>query len=187
MNLAVRQRVELDDEEIRELLNLWQRVWPLAEFDEESDLDRVREFRETRLGTTDREELFHVLCNGGRIVGVARSFLREIEFIESGERIRVLALAGVCSEPEARGVGVGKAVVESAFARIGEDVPCSLFQTGVPGFYEKLGAFLVENEFVNSKSADDSSARPWWDPYVMVLGERGKWPEGRVDLLGAAY
>ena len=128
-----------------------------------------------------------MLWDGDRLLGVARTFVREIEFLETRQRIKTLALAGVCSDPNHRGCGSGRRVVQSAFERIGKGGQFCLFQTGVPEFYKKLGARTVENEFVNSLSSEDPRARPWWNEYVMQFGDPLKWQKGRVDLLGAGY
>jgi len=60
---------------------------------------------------------------------------------------------------------------------------CSLFQTCVPSFYERLGARVITNRIVNSLGADPE-ARPFWDPTIMVYPKTYDWPEGTIDLLG---
>lgn len=106
-------------------------------------------------------------------------------------RLRVLALAGVCSAPELRGGGLGAAVVRAAFAEGDEGrETVSLFQTSVPGFYAKLGARSVSNVFVNPQHLQGdkgSAAQPWWDSHVMIYPAAYRWPEGGVDLGGAGY
>lgn len=104
----------------------------------------------------------------------------------------VMALAAVCCMPARRGEGLGALVVSEAFKEVNAGrYPVSLFQTGVPKFYEKLGARLVENTFVNSlyDPADrhGSPDAPWWEPHVMIFPATYDWPLGTIDLLGAGF
>jgi len=99
----------------------------------------------------------------------------------------VLALLGVAVTPERRGKQLGAAVVRKAFESVDAgQFTCSLFQTDVPGFYEKLNALLCDNQFVDSTS-DDPAARPWWSEFVMVYPADADWPVGKVDLNGPGY
>jgi hypothetical protein len=80
-------------------------------------------------------------------------------------------------------------VVERAFAMVSEGVfQWSLFQTGqgTKAFYEKLGARVVDNRFINSKS-ENPSANPWWEPLAMAYPSGPGWPEGQIDLNGPGY
>ena len=77
------------------------------------------------------------------------SFFTQIE-TASGKR-HVLGIGGVASAPEFRRQGLGRAVVEAAFSRcrphagmFEEDGSCALFQTSARGFYEKLGAGVID-------------------------------------------
>ncbi|MFW6061480.1 MAG: GNAT family N-acetyltransferase [Planctomycetota bacterium] len=127
----------------------------------------------------------HLVRGSGGIIAKAHSFGREIATPRG--RLRVMALAGVCSAPDHRGEGLGKAVAQAALARVdGGEFPLSLFQTGVPDFYRKLGARCVGNRFVDSQ-ADDPQANPWWNDYVMIYPAEADWPEGEIDLLGPAW
>lgn len=183
--LRVVVRSELLPVEAGSLLALWERVWPDARGDVE--VDRVRYFLDEANEHERLGEMLHLVWDGSVLLGAAKSFLREVAFVDSGARVQALALAGVCSDPDHRGHGFGRRVVRSVFERVGSSADICLFQTGVPRFYECLGASKVENEFVNSLSKDDPLARPWWDEHVMIYGDIEKWQEGRVDLLGAGY
>lgn len=187
MELRVCKRRELSEAEAAGVLDLWQRVWPDADFESEGLEDRVAEFLNEPPDARDGEERFHLVGEGAVLLGVARSFLREIRFLELDQSFVVIALAGVCSCPKRRGSGIGKQVVQSVFDRIGRDAELCLFQTGSPGFYEKMGAVSVDTVFVNSLAASGSGERPWWDEFVMIRGDLEKWQKGRVDLLGPAY
>ncbi|MEM8782259.1 MAG: GNAT family N-acetyltransferase [Planctomycetota bacterium] len=134
--------------------------------------------------------LMHVAEVDGAFVAVANTLRRTIH-TPTGP-VAVLGLAGVASDPTVRGGGFGKAVVRDAFARLDEEaVPHCLFQTGAArGFYEKLGATLVTNRFVNRAIADpeaDPEASPWFDDCVMRYPAEAPWPDGVIDLNGPSY
>src|SRR5690606_26484140 len=106
---------------------------------------------------------------------------------ESGER-RVLALAGVCTDPGRRGEGLGRKVVEAAFHSLSEEsATVCLFQTGVPEFYHRLGAREVFNRFHNGQDPEGVCCSPWWNPHVMIYPAGAPWPEGPIDLQGPGY
>ncbi len=129
-----------------------------------------------------------VQCDG-HIVACAESFLRRIR-LEDGREMDIMALAGVCTLPEYRGRGFAGLAVRKLL----EDVDrgkfeAGLWQTGVPGFYEKLGARLIHNRFRNSLHPSDTDKNPFWDPFAILYpATLSDWPEGAtVDLLGIGY
>lgn len=172
---------EIGRSEIDELFRLWNRVWPR----EGMTIEEQIEEKAVPKGPMAR---WHLLHDSESLVAVARTFEREIEFADLGERKRVLALASVCSDPNLRGRGFGIAVVKDAFSRVDEgEFSLSLYQTGVPGFYEKLGARIIENRFINSLSETDPEANPWWEKFSMIYPAASTWNDGLVDLLGPGY
>lgn len=180
---------DVDRSLAREALRLWSVVWPKAVH---GNLEEATDEYHSR--TTDGASplsvggQLHFVERSGRLVAASQTFTREIRFEDSGQSLTVLALAGVCSHPESRGLGLGAQVVKSAFARLGaEAIELSLFQTGVPNFYRKLGSRVVENAFFNSLSEVDVNASPWWDERVMIHPASARWPHGRVDLRGPGY
>lgn len=176
---------DLDERLARQVCGLWEATWPKAS--ERSLSERAAGLVEEAARNSE-DEVFHLIREGERLLGLCRTFRRRIRFVETGQESEVLALAGVCVEREARGGGLGAAVVSDAFRRLEEGCgSLCLFQTGVPLFYQKLGAYSVANEFVNSCSTTDPGSNPWWEPWVMVYGERSRWRQGRVDLLGRGY
>ena len=127
-----------------------------------------------------------VIWGGERVVAHANVFVRRIYF-GAGE-MDVLALAGVCTDPEVRGQGMGVAVVRRAFEKLAAlNLTVCLFQTGVASFYEKLGARKIENQFVNRANAADPMANPWWDKTIMIYPTDADWPEDKIDLGGTGY
>ena len=128
-----------------------------------------------------------VIWEGKRAIAHARTFVRRI-FVAERE-IPVLALATVCSDPKLRGHGLGVAVTRRAFEQVGRDdwPQVSLFQTPVPGFYEKLNCRIVPNRFVNRRNTEDPEANPWRDDTIMIYPAQYEWPAGVVDLNGPDY
>lgn len=123
-----------------------------------------------------------------RLLGKAISFLHSV--LEDGKPLPVVALAGVASHPDARGMGVGKAVVLDVFDRVQQgEAPRCLFQTGeARGFYEKLGCKLIDNRFINTTNEEDPQARPWYDTFVMLYpAHTTDWPNGTIDLRRPAW
>jgi predicted N-acetyltransferase YhbS len=135
---------------------------------------------------TSEARLHFVVWEEDRAIAHAVTFPREISTPRAA--LSAMGLASVCVDPDRRGQGLGAAVARSAFQLVdGGSFPLSLFQTGVPGFYIKLGARTVTNRFVNSANAADPERNPWWEKYVMIYPAHYAWPEGTVDLNGPGY
>lgn len=151
--------------------------------------ERVKEMLEA-IGSAAPEHVTgrrFVIWQGEQVIAHARTFVREI--IVEDQRLPVLALAAVCSDPEIRGKGLGVRVTQKAFQQVATDAwpEVSLFQTPVPGFYQKLNSRLVTNRFVNRCNVDDPEANPWRDDQIMIYPSEFAWPEGTVDLNGCDY
>jgi len=126
---------------------------------------------------------WHFVREGGSIIAMARTF-RRVVAEASGPRFPVLALAGVCTHPKYRGRGLGRAVVQAAWSRLKDDhLPVCFFQTGVPAFYQRMGAREVANRIYDSTGAP----RAFWDPHAMIYPSRTIWPVGAIDLLGGGW
>ncbi len=180
---------ELSDRQIRAIASLIARAFALPDVTEE---DHARWHSE--LGDKPGHDTF-VVFEGGRALAHALLFPREIQ--TSAGPLRVGALAAVCSDPDHRGRGLGRDVARAAFKRVDDGAhPVSLFQTGIPDFYARLGARPVENKFINSRwqppregesSGHGTRDNPWWNPHIMIYPAPYPWPEGEVDLLGPGY
>ena len=132
-----------------------------------------------------RPRIFCLRHEQGKILSQSRVFPRAI-LTERGP-LTVMGLGGVCTARSARGHGLGMILMRDTFGLVDSGAfACSLFQTRVPSFYERLGARVVTNRFVNSLAVDPG-ARPFWDPATMVYPRPFDWPEGTIDLLGAGY
>lgn len=150
-------------------------IWPPSDGASAPDLDEA-------LASLEAQDLAHFVIGGPQVLAHALIFRREV--ITARGPIVVGALATVCVHPDYRGRGWGADVVRAAFAYLPElGAQVALFQTGVPRFYEKLGARLVSNRFFNR----DSAQVPFWDTFQMIYPEAFDWPEGPVDLNGPGY
>lgn len=128
-----------------------------------------------------------VIREDGRPVAHAAALPRVIGTSEGD--LTVLGLVHVCTDPDARGHKLGQAVVRAAFDLVDHGpYPHALFQTSnsVRGFYEKLGAGVVTNRIINSKSADPYK-NPFWDDVVMRYPAAKPWPAGDIDLRSAGW
>ncbi|BCM88957.1 hypothetical protein IAD21_00799 [Abditibacteriota bacterium] len=118
---------------------------------------------------------------------LAHALIFRREILTTQGSLPIGALATVCVHPDYRGRGWGEAVVRAALGVMPEmAIAVSLFQTGVPQFYEKLGARIVNNRFFNGQNPDDSS-NPFWDLEEMIYPAAFPWPEGDIDLNGEGY
>ena len=129
-----------------------------------------------------------VMREGGRVVGHALVFPRTIDTV-AGE-MTIAALGSVCTHPELRGRRLGEALVRAAWRTVDSGrLPFSLFQTSdkASKFYERLGATVVDNRFIDS-TADDPERCPFKDDHIVRYpAYRAGWPEGTIDLRGPGY
>ncbi|TVR49350.1 MAG: GNAT family N-acetyltransferase [Puniceicoccaceae bacterium] len=171
----------------RGILQLLQATWPSQEFNLENALQAFLEERTVRRSVPDfQRRRRYIIMTDDRVAAHAITFPRTI--LTTGGPVEVTALAGVCVAPDLRGGGLGRQVVAAAFADQPETgTAICLFQTGVPGFYRRLGATEVHNTFINGRHPEGSIANPWWDEWVMVFPADGPWPAGRIDLNGPAW
>ena len=168
------------------IVELTNSIWPKTNKSESEIVDELLQKAKLPETPVASRSSRLVIWESDRVVAHAQVFVRKI-FFGSGE-MGVLALAGVCTDPEVRGQGMGAAVVRRAFEKLAElDLGVCLFQTGVVPFYEKLGARKIDNQFVNRANVTDPTANPWWDKAVMIYPADADWPVGEIDLGGAGY
>ena len=175
---------ELMESQVWSIVSLIQSVWP----DKDKTIaEMVAEWleRPSESAAADSDSKRFVLWEDDQAVAHGLTFGREI-FTSEGSLLQ-MALAAVCVAESRRGEGLGARVTRKAFEQVDNGVwPVSVFQTPVPGFYEKLGGKIVDNEFVNSKNEEDPQANPWWEG-VMIYPAEFPWPVGRIDLNGGGY
>jgi predicted N-acetyltransferase YhbS len=127
-----------------------------------------------------------VIWEKDQAVAHARVFPRKI--ITAKGELRIMALASVCVLEEKRGEGYGRLIVERVFRLLDEsEFPLTLFQTGVPGFYRKLGAKNISNTFYNSQNLSNPASNPWWEKIIMIYPGSYDFPQGKIDLNGFGY
>lgn len=164
-------------EEVNELTDL---TWPDTKPKEFTKASRIEDFIKRNPNKT-----CHFIYEAESLIGYAESFPREINV--DNQRITIMGLGAVCVHPQRKGQGLGALLVQAAFKRIDSgEFTVGLFQTGVPGFYEKLNCRTIENKIINSLS-DTPNANPFWDPYVMVYPRQFIGFQSEIDLLGVGY
>jgi predicted N-acetyltransferase YhbS len=187
MNIETVDRRQMSPSDARAVADLLVKIWPKPGRTVESRTDElVNQWRDYRGPEREHPRSF-VVRDGGRVIAHASAYPRTIGTSQGD--MTVLALARVCTDPEARGRKLGQAVVRAAFDLVDHGpFPFALFQTGeaVRTFYEKLGAVEVHNRFVNSLS-DDPAANPFWDRVIMRYPGKPGWPEGQIDLRGPGW
>jgi GNAT superfamily N-acetyltransferase len=175
----------LTDAQLEAITRLLLHIWPA----EGNTFDEILKFvfdRRERLKGTEEESIRFVLWEGTEALAHARMFGRVIH-TQAGA-LRVGALSSVCVHEIHRGKGYGADVVKAALALVDRGVyPVSLWQTEVAGFYEKLGARVITNPFVNSKNPEKPDENPWYVEAKMIYPANYPWPEGVIDLNGNAY
>ncbi|MDF2439641.1 MAG: hypothetical protein JWN98_625 [Abditibacteriota bacterium] len=161
------------------IVRLTRTVWPPAADAAPPDIQRTIEGWQA-------QSTAHFRIEQSEVLAYARLFPRVITSTQGP--LTVGALAAVCVHPDYRGQGWGAEVVRAAFAFLPEmGATIALFQTGVPHFYEKLGARRITNCFYNGTRADLRNKSPWWDPYVMIYPATFAFPEGDIDLGGGGF
>jgi predicted N-acetyltransferase YhbS len=179
----------LSEGQIQAIATLLDRVWP-KDLDSLSELVGLFMEKRRRRRVSDprstRPPQRHLVWRESDLMAHALTFERSV--VAEGEEVAVMALSQVCVSPNARGGGLGRAVALHALRRVDEkEFQLSLFQTGVPDFYRKLGARVVENSFVDSTNRLAPDANPWSDEWIMIYPSDSGWPRGTVDLNGPAY
>lgn len=188
--VQIHSEPDLTESQVKAIVTLVNSIWPdkdktiselIADW-----LAQIRQMQKSKSGKDGNHATHFLISEGNKAIAHARIFPREI-YTPDG-LLKVAALASVCVDANHRGEGLGAAVVRCAFEMVDRGTfPVSLFQTGVPGFYERLGARSVDNKFVNSGCDKDAEASPWWDKYVMIYPGEYPWPEGTIDLNGPGY
>jgi predicted N-acetyltransferase YhbS len=189
LNITVHRDSDFSKAEIVAVVSLLYRFWPSKEKTIDEMVDDFYETGRRRTGSYPQirlPSLRYLVWDKDKAVAHALTFERPVT-TNAGE-VSVMALSGVCVFPSYQGRGLGAEMARRAFGRIHEgEFAVSLFQTTIPAFYEKLGATLVPNQFVNSRNKNHPDANPWHDEWVMIYPKSYAWPEGPIDLNGPGY
>ncbi len=127
------------------------------------------------------DRVLAVLMEEGEALATAESFVLPV--LLDGNPGKILALAGVCTHPERRKLGLGRSVVLPHFARARQSGAAILFQTPVPEFYAKLGAVLFIGRVSDSTLP---GTPPFWDPFPMWFPANAPQPR-EIDLCGPGF
>jgi GNAT superfamily N-acetyltransferase len=163
------------------------RVWPKPNVTAADRAENLLALGRDYQGPDAQAPRSYVFMEDGKLLAHSAIIPRTIG--TTARDITVGGLARVCTDPAARGRGLGELIARAALGAVDSgDFPFALFQTSrrVRPFYEKLGAAVVENPIVNSL-ADDPMANPFWDEVVMRYPAGEEWPTGTIDLRGPGY
>lgn len=171
----------LSRNEIINIIKLLKLVWP----PKDNNFNKVEDEVDNYIKSNKNSEVILIIEND-ILIAHAKTFLRKIFY--NNNSLEVMALCGVCVSPNKRGEGLGKKLILKAFKKIdNSDYKVCLFQTGIPLFYKKLGAKIINNRFYNNKDKENSQKNPWRDNYIMIYPNNYKWPNEDIDLNGPGY
>ena len=177
----------LSEGDARSIAELVARIWPKADRTVEVRMGQLQANGRDYSGGDAQAPRNFVVRQEGRVVSHATYVTRTIGTSQGD--LTIAGLARVCSDPDIRGKGLGRLVVEPIFRLVDQgNFPFSLFQTSpeVRPFYEKLGCCVVENRIVNSLGENPQES-PFWDSVVMRYPAGPGWPTGEIDLRGPGY
>jgi GNAT superfamily N-acetyltransferase len=180
-------RRKIDEPDARVIAELLCKVWPKPGRTVETRVAEIVGGWKDYHGPEAEFPRTFLIRENGRAIAHAGGLGRTIGTTQGD--IKIAALAGVCTDPDERGRGLGAAVVRAVFDLVDHGPYAhSLFQTShkVRPFYEKLGACLVTNRIVNSLGEEPTKS-PFWDEIVMRYPAVKPWPEGDIDLRGPGY
>ena len=175
---------EITERELRAVCKLVWQTWTWKDSLEEA----FAEFKSNTLESARKGEgrQRFIVWEGDQVVAHAAIFSREVHTKHG--TLRLGALTGVCAHADYRGHRLGSRVVRAAFDLVDQgEFSVILWQTTVPKFYEKLGARIVDNTWVNSHNAENPKADPWPDELKMIYPADYAWPDGQIDLNGPVY
>jgi GNAT superfamily N-acetyltransferase len=174
----------MSDQELRAVFTLLWETWGWHGSFEEAFVNFKKNISEyVRLGTDGHR---FVIWEGEQIVAHANLFAREVH-TERGS-IRLGALSAVCTHVDYRRRGLGTQVVRAAFDLVDHCIfPVALWMTTIPVFYEKLGARIIENSWINTQNTENPKADPWPEELKMIYPASYAWPAGQIDLKGPDY
>lgn len=174
----------LNEHELKAVFVLLWQTWPRQNSFEEAFINFKTNIREHARNRTEGHRF--VIWERDQVVAHANLFAREVQ-TERGN-IRLGALSAVCTHVDYRLHGLGAQVVRAAFDLVDHGrFPVALWMTTVPAFYEKLGARIVQNTWINTHNTKNQRADPWPDERKMIYPASYDWPGGQIDLNGPVY
>ena len=183
MEIEITREQDLSPRQDREIMELQRLSFPQSE-----DLARYRWCR-TPLG----DDLWFGVRREGRLVASVRLLGRVIRV--GGKELSVGGVGNVCSHPDVRGSGAGKAVIEAVrdYFRKKErfDFGFLFCADEKRGFYARFDWREITNEMTSRES--DGTLKRWkhdGQGHMMICPGRisdGQWPDGEVDLNGPTW
>ncbi|MDY7009206.1 MAG: GNAT family N-acetyltransferase [Planctomycetota bacterium] len=183
MKVEITKEQDISPRQDREILELQHLAFP-----ESADFAHQRWYH-----TPPEDDLWFGVRRDGRLVAGARLLPR---IIDAGEKeLLIGGVANVCSHPDVRGSGAGKAVMQAVRERFQTE---ARFDFGLLfchrdkyGFYARFGWQKIENETI-IENPDGTFRR--WDHngvgYIMICPVRmplEQWPTGKIDLNGPMW
>ena len=98
-----------------------------------------------------------VRLEGGRVVGHVGVI--ELPLVVGGRRVRVGSIHAVCTDPERRGRGLGRALMQEALGAAAERFDTLVLTTLIPEFYAAFG-FRPVREHAFTRALPSSERRP---------------------------
>jgi predicted N-acetyltransferase YhbS len=187
MPIEILDRRNITEHDARAVATLLIRIWPKPGRTVETLTDDILAKHRAYAGPDEERPRLFVIRDGERVIACSQAHPRTIG-TTAGD-MTVLALARVCTDPDARGQHLGQQVVRAAFDLVDHGpYKFALFQTGekVRPFYEKLGCVTADNRFINSL-ADDPQKNPFWDTAIMRYPAGPGWPVGEIDTRGPGW
>jgi len=189
MEVVTHLNTDLTEAQAASILDLIHAEWPQPDWDREAAVQGLIARKEVQDDPSSYRQNVkrYVIWDGERAVAQAETFARHIKWEAGTEKI-VMGLAGVVVDPQLRGTGLGRKVVQAACGRVDAgEFEAGLWQTNHPKFYEGLGARTIENRFANHRDRGGSNTSPWWNDHVMIYPAKADWPHAPIDLNGPGF
>ena len=179
MKLSITPRIQITDPMWGKIIPMIRYVWP-----SKAPIDNMQEeIIHWKAPPLFEFDMIILVEKHNEIIGFARAFTRDVKI--NGIVRKNMALGMVCVKKEFRGYGLGREIVETAFAFVKKyDFEFTIFQTKVPSFYEHLGAGILPNKIIDSLH---NNSKVFWDPYVMVYPGYVHLGDSEIDLMGYGY
>ncbi len=170
---------DLSEELAEEIRVLQERAFPQAEV-----------FRAQRWSCSPLadDDVWILARHAGKLVGSMRVLHRRVSTPSCD--VPAAGIGNVCSSPEARGLGIGKACMRAAHRYIADsavDFGLLFCRDRVRNFYAKLDWQDVNNPVLIE---DDSGVHPLIDRHTMIYPGRrpaNDWPTGELRLNGPRW
>lgn len=182
MDVTITAERDLTPQQEREIMELQQAAFPKTE-----------SFVHQRWHNTplSDDEPWFTIRRDGRLIAGVRLVPRRVSI--GGKELDIGGIANVCSHPDVRGAGAGKAVMQAVREYLQTE---DRFDFGLlfcnpehRGFYAALGCVDIDNELAH-EHPDGTPARRKPGGGAMICSGRmslDDWPAGEVNLNGPTW